>query len=239
MRLPGGWRTQNPFRSTYFAAQAMAAEMSTGAPAMVLVQAAPASVAMILREIQAVFTEADPGAVAVHLRRRRGDAVHDRAGRHQRRERELHGAIGGTRPRRRARRRVPRDLVLQAALVSASTAWSGSSWPAAAAAAWGATRRSWAGAAPPSWTTPSRTLEAVCSDVRVLSGLQRRYTDRGRAVVVDAAPEAGPLGRPRRRPRRGRAAAGDPARGGHAVRPRASAAVPGRVAWRAGTWRCR
>ena len=57
VRLPGGWRTQNPFRSTYFAAQAMAAEMSTGAPAMVLVQAAPVSVAMILREIQAVFTK--------------------------------------------------------------------------------------------------------------------------------------------------------------------------------------
>ncbi|HUG52555.1 MAG TPA: molybdenum cofactor guanylyltransferase [Vicinamibacteria bacterium] len=36
-------------------------------------------------------------------------------------------------------------------------------------------------------------LAAVCDDVRVLSGLQRRYTDRGRAVVVDAAPEAGPL----------------------------------------------
>lgn len=54
--LPGGWRTQNPFRSTYFAAQAMAAEMSTGAPAMVLAQAAPASVAMILRGIEAVFT---------------------------------------------------------------------------------------------------------------------------------------------------------------------------------------
>ena len=29
--LPAGWKTQNPFRSTYFAAQAMAAEMSTGA----------------------------------------------------------------------------------------------------------------------------------------------------------------------------------------------------------------
>jgi uncharacterized protein DUF4442 len=55
--LPGGWRTQNPFRSTYFAAQAMAAEMSTGAPAMVLVQAAPVSVAMILRGIEAVFTK--------------------------------------------------------------------------------------------------------------------------------------------------------------------------------------
>ena len=55
--LPGGWRTQNPFRSTYFAAQAMAAEMSTGAPAMVLAAGAPASVALILREIRAVFSK--------------------------------------------------------------------------------------------------------------------------------------------------------------------------------------
>ena len=55
--LPGGWRTQNPFRSTYFAAQAMAAEMSTGAPAMILAQGAPASIAMILRGLEAVFTK--------------------------------------------------------------------------------------------------------------------------------------------------------------------------------------
>jgi hypothetical protein len=54
--LPGGWRTQNPFRSTYFAAQSMAAEMSTGAPAMVLVGGAPASVAMLVREVRGVFT---------------------------------------------------------------------------------------------------------------------------------------------------------------------------------------
>ncbi len=55
--LPGGWRTQNPFRSTYFAAQVMAAEMSVGAPALVLVQGAPASVSMILRGIEASFTK--------------------------------------------------------------------------------------------------------------------------------------------------------------------------------------
>lgn len=55
--LPGGWRTRNPFQSTYFAAQAMAAEMSTGAPAMLLVSGAPASLAMLLREIRAVFTK--------------------------------------------------------------------------------------------------------------------------------------------------------------------------------------
>lgn len=55
--LPGGWRTRNPFGSTYFAAQAMAAEMSTGAPALVLVEGARASVALILVEIKAVFTK--------------------------------------------------------------------------------------------------------------------------------------------------------------------------------------
>ena len=55
--LPGGWRTRNPVGSTYFAAQAMAAEMSTGVPALVLVQGAPASVALILREVRAVFTK--------------------------------------------------------------------------------------------------------------------------------------------------------------------------------------
>jgi hypothetical protein len=48
VRLPGGWRTQNPFRSTYFAAQAMAAEMSTGAPALVLLEDAAGSVAMLV-----------------------------------------------------------------------------------------------------------------------------------------------------------------------------------------------
>jgi Domain of unknown function (DUF4442) len=55
--LPGGWRTQNPFRSTYFGAQAMAAEMSTGAPALVLVGGASASVAMLVREFRAVFVK--------------------------------------------------------------------------------------------------------------------------------------------------------------------------------------
>jgi hypothetical protein len=55
--LPGGWRTRNPFGSTYFAAQAMAAEMSTGAPALVLVRAAPASVALILTGLSATFSK--------------------------------------------------------------------------------------------------------------------------------------------------------------------------------------
>jgi hypothetical protein len=57
VRLPGGWRTQNPFRSTYFAAQAMAAEMSTGASALVLLADAPASVAMLVVGLRATYSK--------------------------------------------------------------------------------------------------------------------------------------------------------------------------------------
>ena len=57
VRLPGGWRTRNPFRSTYFAAQAMAAEMSTGAPALVLLEDAPASLAMLVVGLSVTYTK--------------------------------------------------------------------------------------------------------------------------------------------------------------------------------------
>ncbi len=57
VRLPGGWRTQNPFRSTYFGAQAMAAEMSTGAPALVLLADALASVAMLVVGLSATYSK--------------------------------------------------------------------------------------------------------------------------------------------------------------------------------------
>ncbi len=53
--VPYGWRTRNPFRSTYFAAQAMAAELSTGALAMVAVENATASVAMLIIDLEATF----------------------------------------------------------------------------------------------------------------------------------------------------------------------------------------
>ena len=57
VRVPGGWRTQNPFRSTYFAAQAMAAEMSTGAPLLVLVAASGGSIATLVTGIEGVFVK--------------------------------------------------------------------------------------------------------------------------------------------------------------------------------------
>jgi hypothetical protein len=57
VRLPGGWRTRNPFGSAYFAAQMMAAELATGAPAMLLVRSGSASIALILREAKGTFVK--------------------------------------------------------------------------------------------------------------------------------------------------------------------------------------
>jgi acyl-coenzyme A thioesterase PaaI-like protein len=54
--LPAGWKTQNPFGSTYFAAQAMAAEMSTGAPALWFIEQSGADVASLVTGISAKFT---------------------------------------------------------------------------------------------------------------------------------------------------------------------------------------
>ena len=53
--VPRGWRTQNPFRSTYFAALTMAAELSTGAPAMVAVEAAEVPISMLVTDLRATF----------------------------------------------------------------------------------------------------------------------------------------------------------------------------------------
>ncbi len=53
--VPYGWRSQNPFRSTYFAAQAMAAELSTGALAMAAAELAPASVAMLIVRMESTY----------------------------------------------------------------------------------------------------------------------------------------------------------------------------------------
>lgn len=53
--VPYGWRTTNPFRSIYFAAQSMAAELSTGALAMLAVESAPIPVAFLIVELEAAF----------------------------------------------------------------------------------------------------------------------------------------------------------------------------------------
>jgi hypothetical protein len=54
VRLPFGWRSQNPFRSTYFAAQCAAAEMSTGLLALMHLKGKP-PVSMLVTGIEAEF----------------------------------------------------------------------------------------------------------------------------------------------------------------------------------------
>ncbi len=53
--VPYGWRSTNPFRSTYFAAQAMAAEMSTGLPALLAVRSGDVPVSMLVIEMRASY----------------------------------------------------------------------------------------------------------------------------------------------------------------------------------------
>ena len=55
VRLPGGWRTQNPFKSTYWAAQGMAAEMATGVIPSAYVRASQIPIRMILAGTEARF----------------------------------------------------------------------------------------------------------------------------------------------------------------------------------------
>jgi Domain of unknown function (DUF4442) len=54
--LPFGWRSQNPFRSTYFAAQMAAGEMSTGLLALLkLDRETPGQMSMLVTDIRAEF----------------------------------------------------------------------------------------------------------------------------------------------------------------------------------------
>jgi hypothetical protein len=59
--VPYGWRSTNPFRSTYFAALSMAAELSTGALAMLAVDLAPRPVAMLIVNLTASFEKKAAG----------------------------------------------------------------------------------------------------------------------------------------------------------------------------------
>lgn len=58
-----GWRNTNPFRSMYFAAQSMTAELSTGAIAMLAVELAPQSVAMLITGLETTFGKKATGVV--------------------------------------------------------------------------------------------------------------------------------------------------------------------------------
>lgn len=53
--VPYRWLSQNPFRSTYFACLAMAAEMSSGILAMGHIDGAPARVSMLVTGMEGIF----------------------------------------------------------------------------------------------------------------------------------------------------------------------------------------
>ena len=53
--VPHKWLTQNPFRSTYFASLAMAAEMSTGAIALSNVYKRKPSISMLVTKMEATY----------------------------------------------------------------------------------------------------------------------------------------------------------------------------------------
>ena len=53
--LPYGWRSQNPFRSIYFAAQSMAAEMSTGILGQLACDSVHDSIAMLVVKCEGEF----------------------------------------------------------------------------------------------------------------------------------------------------------------------------------------
>ena len=53
--LPYGWRNQNPFRSIYFAAQSMAAEMSTGVLGQLACDSVEDSISMLVVKCEGEF----------------------------------------------------------------------------------------------------------------------------------------------------------------------------------------
>lgn len=62
--VPYNWRTKNPFRSTYFACLAMAAEMSTGVLAMGHCFKKDPPVSMLVRKIEANFFKKARGFIS-------------------------------------------------------------------------------------------------------------------------------------------------------------------------------
>lgn len=59
--VPYRWLSQNPFRSTYFACLAMAAELSTGLPAIMYTRGAPKRVSVLVTGMQCTFVKKATG----------------------------------------------------------------------------------------------------------------------------------------------------------------------------------
>ena len=53
--VPFRWRNKNPFKSMYFAVQSMAAELSTAAPALMVLKGSEKNIAFIIVDLKAEF----------------------------------------------------------------------------------------------------------------------------------------------------------------------------------------
>lgn len=58
-----GWFNQNPFKSMYFAVQAMAAEFTTGALVMLKVKKSRANISMLVASNKCIFTKKATGRI--------------------------------------------------------------------------------------------------------------------------------------------------------------------------------
>ena len=61
--IPGGWRSQNPFRTVYWAAQGMSAELATGAPPFAMSRAMSEKLRMFVVGTEATFTKRAKGRI--------------------------------------------------------------------------------------------------------------------------------------------------------------------------------
>ena len=57
VEVPYRWCNKNPFKSMYFAVQCMAAELSTGAPALLALKGADADIILIIIGLKAKFVK--------------------------------------------------------------------------------------------------------------------------------------------------------------------------------------
>ena len=63
--IPGGWRSQNPFKTMYWAVQGMGAELATGAAPFAMSRAMPEKLRMFVVGTEATFTKRAKGRISV------------------------------------------------------------------------------------------------------------------------------------------------------------------------------
>ncbi len=61
--IPGGWRSQNPFKTMYWAAQGMAAELSTGVHPFAISRASERGIRMFVVGTEATFVKRAKGKI--------------------------------------------------------------------------------------------------------------------------------------------------------------------------------